>query len=45
MNMYIVIVFNLKLKGCLAYTFGGDIPSVPGAIVKDTFITCLIVYM
>jgi len=24
------------MKGCLACTFGGEIPRVPGAIIKDT---------
>jgi len=42
MNMFIVIVFNLEWKGCLTCTFGGDIPRVPGTVIKDT---CLTMYI
>jgi len=41
--MYIVIVFNLKQKGCLVRMFGGEISRGHGTIMKDTCLTIYIV--
>jgi len=38
-SMYIVIVFNLEWKGCLACTFEGEIPYVSGTVIKDACLT------
>jgi len=32
-----------KMTGCLVHTFGGEIPRVPGAAIKNTcFVVCLL---
>jgi len=33
------------MTGCLARTFGGEIPRVPGAVIKDTCLTVYIVLL
>ena len=43
--MYIVIIFNLEWKGCLARVFGGEIAHVPGAEIKDICLTVYIVLL
>jgi len=45
MNIYIVLAFNLEWKGCLACTFGGEIPHVPSTVKKDTCLTVYIVLL
>jgi len=43
--MHIVVLFNPKLKGVWQHTFGGEIPRVPGAVIKDTWLTVYIVLL
>jgi len=33
------------MQGCLVLTFGGQIPCVPGAVIKDTCLTVCIVLL
>jgi len=33
------------MKGCLARTFGGEIPRVPSAVIKGTCLTVYIVLL
>jgi len=33
------------MTGCLAHTFGGEIPHVPGTVIKDTCLTVYIVLL
>jgi len=43
-NMHIVVLFNLKLRG-VWHTFGGEIARVPGAVIKHTWLTAHIVLL